>query len=196
MPGRPGAHLPGALPVETLAQQVDADQHVELTGAQLAQQLDPAQGVHIAVQIAHLDAELEHVVGQVLGHLLGEGGDQDALVLLGAGADLMDEIVDLALGRLDDDLGVDQAGRADDLLHEAIAPGELERARGRGEIDRLADALQELLPLQRAVVERGGKPEAVLDQGPAPEASPSYIAPICGTVTCDSSMTRRKSSGK
>lgn len=28
------------------------------------------------------------------------------------------------------------------------------------------------------------------------EASPSYIAPICGTVTCDSSMTRRKSSGK
>ncbi|CAM5303963.1 hypothetical protein SHIRM173S_05740 [Streptomyces hirsutus] len=28
------------------------------------------------------------------------------------------------------------------------------------------------------------------------EASPSYMAPICGTVTCDSSMTRRKSSGK
>ena len=28
------------------------------------------------------------------------------------------------------------------------------------------------------------------------DASPSYIAPICGTVTCDSSMTTRKSSGK
>ena len=28
------------------------------------------------------------------------------------------------------------------------------------------------------------------------DASPSYIAPICGTVTCDSSITVRKSSGK
>ena len=28
------------------------------------------------------------------------------------------------------------------------------------------------------------------------EMSPSYMPPICGTVTCDSSMTSRKSSGK
>ena len=28
------------------------------------------------------------------------------------------------------------------------------------------------------------------------DMSPSYIPPICGTVTCDSSMTSRKSSGK
>ena len=28
------------------------------------------------------------------------------------------------------------------------------------------------------------------------EASPSCMAPICGTVTCDSSITIRKSSGK
>ncbi|COW77002.1 Uncharacterised protein [Mycobacterium tuberculosis] len=28
------------------------------------------------------------------------------------------------------------------------------------------------------------------------EMSPSYMPPICGTVTCDSSITSRKSSGK
>ena len=28
------------------------------------------------------------------------------------------------------------------------------------------------------------------------DTSPSYMAPICGTVTCDSSITSRKSSGK
>ena len=28
------------------------------------------------------------------------------------------------------------------------------------------------------------------------DMSPSYIPPICGTVTCDSSMTSTKSSGK
>jgi hypothetical protein len=59
---------------------------------------------------------VEQVVGEVLGHLLGQRGDQDPLVLLGAGADLVDQVVDLALGRLDHDLGVDEAGRSDDLL--------------------------------------------------------------------------------
>ena len=65
--------------------------------------------------------ELEQVVGEVLGHLLGQCRHQDALVALGAQADLVDQVVDLALGRLDDDLGVDQPGRADDLLDDAVA---------------------------------------------------------------------------
>src|SRR5947209_14306812 len=50
----------------------------------------------ISVQVAHLKAEFEHVVGEILGHLLGEGGDQDPLVLLRADPDLVDEVVDLA----------------------------------------------------------------------------------------------------
>ena len=66
--------------VEALAQQVDADQHVELAQPQLAQQLDPAQGVDLGVQVAHPDAQLEQVVGEVLGHLLGQRGDQHPLV--------------------------------------------------------------------------------------------------------------------
>ncbi len=91
--------------VQALAQQVDADQDVVLTGAQLAQQLDAAQRVDVAVQVADLDAEFHEVVGEVLGHLLGERGDQDALVLLHPLADLVHQVVDLALGGLDDDLG-------------------------------------------------------------------------------------------
>jgi hypothetical protein len=42
---------------------------------------------------------LEQVVGEVLGHLLGQRGDQHALVALGALADLAEQVVDLALGR-------------------------------------------------------------------------------------------------
>ena len=112
--------------VEALTQEVDADQDVELAGAQFAQQLDTAQRVDVAVQVAHLDAEFQEVVREVLGHLLGERGDQDALVLLRARADLVHQVVDLALGRLDDDLRVDEAGGADDLLHDAVR-----RARAR-----------------------------------------------------------------
>ena len=106
--------------VEALAQQVDADEHVELAQPQLAEQLDAAQRVDLAVQVADPDAQLEQVVGEVLGHLLGQRGDQDPLVALGADLDLVHQVVDLALGRLDDDLGVDQAGRPDDLLDDVV----------------------------------------------------------------------------
>ena len=121
--------------VETLPQQVDADQHVVVAPAQLAQQLDPAQRVHFGVQVAHPDAVLQQVVGEVLGHLLGQRGDQHPLVALGAQPDLVHQVVDLALGRLDHHLGVDQAGRPDDLLdHLALRP--CSSSHGPGVADR------------------------------------------------------------
>ena len=70
--------------VEALAQQVDADQHVELAQPQLAQELDASQGVDLGVQVAHPDPVLQQVVGEVLGHPLGQRRDQHALVALGA----------------------------------------------------------------------------------------------------------------
>ena len=44
--------------VEALAQQVDADQHVELAEAQVADDLDALDRVDVGVQVAHLDAVL------------------------------------------------------------------------------------------------------------------------------------------
>ena len=135
---------------------------------QLAQQLDPPEGVDLGVEVAGADAGVEEVVGEVLGHLLGQRRDQDPLVLVGPGADLVDQVVDLALGRLDDDLGVDQPGRPDDLLdHVGLAAADLVElvvARGRGEVDGLADPVEELLPPQRPVVHRARQPEAVVDE--------------------------------
>ena len=113
-----------------------------------------------------LDPVLGEVVGEVLGHALGQRGDQDALVALDAGADLVEQVVDLALGGLDDDLRVDQAGGADDLLDHAVGLAQLVLARGRREVHGLPDALEELVPLQRPVVHGRGQPEAVVHQGP------------------------------
>ena len=62
--------------VEALPQQVDADEHVELAEPQVAEDLDALDGVDLGVQVAHPHAQLEQVVGEVLGHLLGERGDQ------------------------------------------------------------------------------------------------------------------------
>ena len=108
--------------VEALPQEVDADEHVELAEPQVAQDLDALERVDLAVQVAHPDAQLEQVVGEVLGHLLGERGDEHPLVGVGAGADLARR------GRrsgpwsgLTIDLGVDQAGRPHDLLDDLRA---------------------------------------------------------------------------
>jgi hypothetical protein len=151
----------------TLPEQVDPDQHVVHALAQLAQQLHPAQRVDLGVQVAHPDAVLEQVVGEVLGHLLGQRGDQHPLVPIGPQLDLVHQIVDLALGGLDHDLGIDQPGRPDHLLDElALGLLQLPGAGGRGEIDHLADPLQELVEAQRPVVGGAGQPEAVVDEHP------------------------------
>ena len=74
--------------VEPFAQQVDADQHVELAAAQVADDLDAFERLDVGVQVAHAHAELPVVVGEILGHLLGERRHQDALVAADADADL------------------------------------------------------------------------------------------------------------
>src|SRR3546814_16769931 len=68
-----------------------------------------------------LEARLVQVFGEVLGHALGERGDQGAHAPGGDVAALADEVVDLALGRADDADRVDAAGRADYLPDEAAA---------------------------------------------------------------------------
>ena len=58
--------------VEPFAQQVDADQDVELAAAQIAQDLHALQRFDIRMQVAHLDAQLLVVLRQVLRHALGQ----------------------------------------------------------------------------------------------------------------------------
>ena len=151
--------------VQALAQQVDADEHVEGTQAQLAQQLDAAQRVDVGVQVLDLDATLGQVGREFLGHLLGEGGDEDALVAFDAQTHLFEEIIDLSLGGFDDDERIDEARRTNDLLDHPVRAFELVGTRRRGEVDGLADALRELVPLEGTVVHRGGQAESVVDEG-------------------------------
>ena len=102
--------------VETLTQQVDADQHIVHTETQIAHQLLPLDGLNIVVHIPHLDAGGFEVIGQILRHLLGERGNEHTFALGGAGVYLTDEIVDLPIYRTDNDLRIEQTGRTDDLL--------------------------------------------------------------------------------
>ena len=78
---------------------------------------------------------------------------------------LLQEVVDLALGGLDHDLGVHQAGGSDDLLDDAVAASQLVVAGGGRQVDGLAHALLELGEGQRPVVQGAGQAEPVVHQG-------------------------------
>ena len=82
------------------------------------------------MQIAGPDTSGHQIVGQILRHLLGQGGDQHSFVAFGSGPDFPDEVVDLTLGRFEDDLRIHQAGGSDDLLDETVAALQLVGAGG------------------------------------------------------------------
>ena len=67
--------------VEAFAQEIDADENVELRRAQRAQDLHALDGVDVAVQVAHLQADIAQVIAEILGGALRERGDEHALVL-------------------------------------------------------------------------------------------------------------------
>ena len=150
--------------VQALAQQVDANQHVDLAGAQVAQDLDAVQRGGVRVHVVDLDAGVEQVVGEVLGHALGERGDKHALMAGGADLYLVQQIIDLTAHGAHVDLGIEQAGGANDLLHVVLAHAQLVVARRGRDVDELRDARLELVEAKRAVVQGGRQAETVLDQ--------------------------------
>jgi len=70
------------------------------------------------MQVAHLEARLLQVIGEVLGHLLGERGHEHALAARGDLAAPSHEVVDLGRDGPHDDRRIDESGGSDDLLDD------------------------------------------------------------------------------
>ena len=101
---------------------------------------------------------------QVLRHPLGQRRDQHAFMPLGHAVALADQVVDLPLDGSNENLGVEQAGRADDLLGNLTGTLALKLARRRGNVDCLSDLAFKLREGQRAVVKGARQTEAVIDK--------------------------------
>src|SRR5689334_10492383 len=113
--------------VETFAQQVDSDQHVEFAEPQPANDLHPLDCVDVGVHVPHAHAHLLQVIREILRHPLGQCRDEHALATTFTDANLVEKIVDLTSYRPDLDLWIDQASRTNDLLnHRTFGKPELE----------------------------------------------------------------------
>ena len=121
--------------VEALAEKVDADQDVELAGAERAEDFDAFDGVDVTVQVADFESDIAQVVGEVFGGAFGQGGDEDALFLFDPLAAELDRLVDLIFERAYGDLRVEEPGGADDLFGD-------ERGAGGGNIEPVPRALK------------------------------------------------------
>ena len=117
------------------------------------------------MEITRAHACFVEVFGEIFGHAFGERGDEDARAGVDDGLDFADGVIDLSERGPDVEDGVEQACRADELLDDfALGLFDLAVARGRGDIDDLVDEGFEFLEIERAVVECGRQPEAVIDE--------------------------------
>ena len=104
------------------------------------------------------------MIGEILRHALGEGGHQHPLVPLRPHADLLHQIVDLAVHRSHLHPRIQQTRRPDHLLHDLVGAVLFVVPRRGGHKHCLPEPLLELLKFQRPVVKGAGQPEPVVHQ--------------------------------
>ncbi len=116
------------------------------------------------MEVAHLDPVIGKIVGQVLGHPLGQRRNQHPFVPRSAQADFRHQIVHLGDRRTNLDLRIHQAGGPHHLLHYLAAVLALEICGRRRYEHRLRHDSPEFVEPQRPVVQRRRQSEAVLHQ--------------------------------
>ena len=108
---------------------------------------------------------LDEVLGELLGHTLGERGDEHTLASLDGDLYLVLEVIDLMEGGAHLDRRIEKARGADELLDDdAFALGELIFGRRCADIEDAWGEVVELLELQRSIVQRSRQAEAVLHE--------------------------------
>ena len=81
--------------IQTLAQEVNADQRIERALAQSPQNIHAPDGINIRVEIFAPDADIGEVLRQVFAGAFRERGDECSPATLRRGADFFNQVVDL-----------------------------------------------------------------------------------------------------
>ncbi len=103
--------------IKPLTQQVDTDQYIKKATAQLFHDLHPLECLHVGVDVVAADVVSSQVFGQLFGHPLGEGGDQDPLIPFHPLLNLLHQVIDLVEAGSYLNGWVKETGGADQLIH-------------------------------------------------------------------------------
>ena len=76
--------------IQTLTKQVDSHQYIEHIQTHVTDDFRPFQRIDVGMQVLYPDANLLHIIGQILRHLLGQSGNQHLVMLGGLLIDLPD----------------------------------------------------------------------------------------------------------
>ena len=150
--------------VQTLAQQVDADQHIKHIQTQITDDLGTLQRIDIRMQIFHADTDVMQIIRQILRHTLGQRGDHHLILLCRFLFDLRYQIVDLPFHRAHADLRIQQSRRADDLLRTQEFVLFLVLRRCCRNKHHLIDIGFKFREVKRPVVQRGRQTESIIHQ--------------------------------
>ncbi|CEY32938.1 Uncharacterised protein [Streptococcus pneumoniae] len=106
--------------VNSFTEQVNSDQDIKDTQAQVTDNLRPFQGLDIRVHVLNLDTHFLEVVGQVLCHFLGQSCDKGTLIFFNAGIDFTQEVINLSHSRTDFHLWIQESRWTNDLLNHCL----------------------------------------------------------------------------
>ena len=150
--------------VQPFAQEVDADEHVEVAAAQTAQDFDALDRVDVRVQVFRAQAAFPHEFADVLAHALRERRDERAFASFRGERRFVNDVLDLPFDRAHFHHGIEQSRRADDLLGDDGGIFQLERGGRRGDEDRLPDERVKFVRAQRAVFDGARQTESEFDE--------------------------------
>ena len=95
------------------------------------------------MEIAHPHFVLFQIIRQVLRHPLGQGGHKHTLTPFNGLADFAHQVIDLSFDGTHFHMGIQQAGRPDDLLHHLGCFAQFIIRGSCGNINHLVDSLIE-----------------------------------------------------
>ena len=151
--------------IKPFPKQVHPNQHVKESGPQRVHDFNALHGFHVAVNVAAANPVAREVLRELLGHSLGQRGDQHPFVTLASQPNLFHQVVDLVFDRAHLDDRVQQPGGPNQLLDDdAFRLFELIVCRRRRHINRLVLELLKFAEHERTVVHCGRQAEPVFHQ--------------------------------
>ena len=151
--------------VQTLAQEIDTDEHIIYAGAEVIEDANAVHRIYIAMNVSRLDTELDKVVIELLSHALGQRGHESTLTALGAQHYLLKQVIDLVHSGSYLDDGVKKARWAYELLHhDTAAEVQLIVSRRGAHVYHLMCHALKFLKLKRPIVKGGLKAETIVHE--------------------------------